>query len=290
MNVPSLLVRPLGLLRRAPSFTLLFLATLGSGLGTGIAVIAMTVDVYDRTGSGKWVAALLVTDFVPMLVIGLLLGPLIDRFSRKRLMIASDLIRFAVFAALPFAPGPAAIVALAGVVGFSTGFFRPAVYAGMPNLVEQRDLPQANSLFQAVENLNWLIGPILGGILLSVWGTNVPYVFNAVTFLVSAALIARIPARLLQFAEATSEGHWRDLARGFRLVASSRPLLTVLITWSVVMLANANVNVAEVALAKVSYDSGNIGLGVLMASAGVGLLLGSFVAGGWIVRRPIAQA
>ena len=66
--------RQFALIRRARDFRLLFLAAVGSGLGTRLAVMALMVDVWDRTHSGKWVAALLVADFVPMIVIGLLLG------------------------------------------------------------------------------------------------------------------------------------------------------------------------------------------------------------------------
>ncbi len=277
-------VSQLSLLRRAPQFTYLFLATLGSGLGTGIAVIALTVDVFDRTGSGKWVAALLIADFLPMLLIGLLLGPLVDRLSRRRLLVASDLARFLIFCALPFANSPALIVALAGATGFATGFFRPAVYAGMPNLVDEADLPNANGLFQTVENATWMLGPLLGGVLLSVAGPDAAYVVNAVTFLVSAALILRISERSLQDAPAESAGHWRDLAAGFGVVLRSRALLTVLVAWTIVNVANAGVNVAEVALAKVSFDAGDFGLGLLMACSGAGLMTGSFLGGTFVDR------
>jgi MFS family permease len=282
--------RQAALLGRAPSFTLLWLATLGSGLGTGIATIALTVDVWDRTGSGKWVSALLIVEFLPMLAIGLLLGPLVDRVSRRGLMIGSDLARAVVFALLPFANEPVAIVALAGVAGFATGFFRPAVYAGMPNLVADNDLPQANALFQAVENLTWMLGPLIGGVLLSVTSPDVSYVVNAVTFVFSAALIARVAATRLQAGAAESQGHLRDLAEGFRIVLRSRPLLTVLVAWTIAMLGLAAVNVAEVALAKVSLDAGDFGLGLLMASAGLGLILGSVLGGDVIERRTISFA
>ena len=99
------------------------------------------------------------------------------------------------------------------------------------------------------------------------------YVINAVTFLLSAALILRIPARLLQVAKATTEGHWRDVAEGLKLIAARAPLLTVLIAWNVGMLGNAGVNVAEIALAKVSFDAGDFGYGLMLASAGFGLVL-----------------
>ena len=122
----------LGLLRRSPSFGLLFLATAGSSFGTYLAAIVLTVDIYDCTESGVWVAALLIADFLPIVLIGLLLGPLVDRLSRRWLMIVSDLARFGVFAALPFVDSPAAIVALAGVCGRRDGLLPPGGVRGPP--------------------------------------------------------------------------------------------------------------------------------------------------------------
>lgn len=269
--------RRLGLLRRSPAFGYLFLATAGSSFGTYVAAIALTVDVYDETGSGVWVAALLIADFLPIVLIGLLLGPLVDRLSRRRLMIVSDLARFGVFAALPFVNGPAAIVALAAISGVATGFFLPAVYAGLPNLVPDEELTNANSLLQTVETLAWMIGPILGGLMLTAWGTSVPYVVNAVTFLVSAGLVARIPDRRLRSEDSLTRGHWRDVADGVRLVLTARPLRTVLVVWNIALIGSAFVNVAEVVFAKKTLDAGNIGFGVLVAASGVGLVFGSFL-------------
>ncbi len=276
--------RQLDLIRRVRDFRLLFLAGIGSGLGSRLAVMALMVDVWDRTHSGKWVAALLVADFVPIIVIGLLLGSVVDRFSRRKLMIASDLLRCAVFVALPFTTGPLQVVALACVAGFATGFFRPALYAGLPNLVDDDDLADANGIFQAAENITWMLGPLLGGVLLSFSTTDIAYWFNAVTFLASALLIARIAERKLQTEKALSEGHWRDLAAGFRLAGRSRALLTVIVGWSLAMLAIGNSDVAEVELAKVAFGAGNFGFGLLMAASGLGLILGSFGAG-WATDR-----
>lgn len=283
----SLSAGPLGLLGRAPGFRLLFLAALGSGVGTMLAVIALTVDVYERTGSGAWVSALLIADFLPTIAIGLLLGPLVDRLSRRRLMIAADLVRLGAFLVLPFAPNAGTIVALALVVGFANGFFRPAAYAGMPNLVDASDLPRANSLLQATDNLTWLLGPLLGGVLLAAFGPEIPYLVNAVTFAVSAVLIVRIPARLLASEKSLSRGHWQDLAEGFRVVLRSRALLTVLVAWTIVMGGNAAVNVAEVFLVRDAFDAGNLELGLMMGGAGAGLVLGSLAAGPLLERRQV---
>jgi MFS family permease len=211
-------------------------------------------------------------------LVGLLLGPLVDRWSRRGLLIASDLIRLVIFCLLPFAGSPAAVVALAFLAGVATGIFRPAVYAGMPNLVSDEELPEANSLLQAVENIAWTIGPVLGGVLVAGWGPDLAYWLNAATFLASAALLARIPAQKLQAGEVESRGHWQDIGDGIRLVLRSRPLLTVLVVWNVALLGSASINVAEIVLAKVSLDAGDAGFGLLVGATGLGLTLGSLVA------------
>jgi MFS family permease len=264
------------LLRRRRSFRRLFAATALSAFGTYIAAIAMTVHVYDRTGSGTWVAGLLVADFLPIVVIGLTLGPLVDRLSRKRLMVGADLARAAVFVALVFVDSPAAIVALAGVAGIATGFFRPAVYAGLPNMVKSpSELTHANSLLTAVENVSFMVGPLLGGILVAVADTDVAYWINAVSFLVSAALVTLIRRQRLQSTGPLSRGHWRDVADGIRLVVTTQRLLTVLVVWNLVMVGNAAVNVSEIVFAKDDLDAGDVGFGVLVAATGLGITLGS---------------
>jgi MFS family permease len=283
-----LLGRQLALLGSVPSIRLLVLANFLSGIGTWLAFVALTVDVWDRTGSGVWVAALLIADFLPVILIGLTVGPLVDRLSRRRLMVAADILRFGVFCALPFTTSETQIVALAAVAGFATGFFRPAVYAGLPNLVEDRDLPNANALLQSTEALTTVIGPLVGGVLVAASAPDAAYWINAATFLLSAALIVRIPAGLLQAAKAATHGHWRDLVEGFSLVRSSRALLTVLIAWNIGVLGNAGVNVAEIKLAKDSFEAGDFGFGLLLASAGIGVVLGSLSAGSWVQQRGIA--
>jgi MFS family permease len=277
------------LLRRVRPLRLLFLAAFGSGFGTWLAFVALNLDVWERTHSGTWIAALLLADFVPAIAIGLLAGPLVDRLSRRRVMVAADFVRFGVFLTLPFAGSATQIVVLAGVAGFATGFFRPAVYASLPNLVEDSELPRAQGMLQAADALTTVIGPLAGGILVAATSPDSAYVVNAITFLWSAFLILRIPARLLQAAQAVTEGHLQDIAAGLKLIVRSRALLTVLIAWNVAMVGNAGVNVGEVVLAKVSFDAGDFGYGLLLASAGLGLVVGSLSVGAWIEHGELAS-
>ena len=133
-----------GLVREAGGFRLLFFATLASSIGTWLAFIALVVDVFDRTENASWVSALLVVEFLPSVIVGFLAGRLLDVASRRWILVFADLARAAVFFALPFATSALQIVALAFVAGVATSLFRPAVYAGLPNLVADEDLAPAS--------------------------------------------------------------------------------------------------------------------------------------------------
>ena len=84
-----------------------------------------------------------------------------------------------------------------------------------------------------------------------------------------------------------SRGHWRDVGDGFAVVFHSRVLLAVFFAWNLVMLANAGINVTEVVLAKVEFDSGDVGFGLMWAASGLGLLIGSLWAPRWLELRGI---
>ena len=278
----------LGLLREARAFRLLFLATLASSIGTWLAFVALVVDVYDRTNDANWVSALLIVEFLPIVLIGFFAGRLIDRVSRRWILVSCDAVRAGVFFALPFTTDALQIVMLALAAGIATSLFRPAVYAGLPNLVSDEDLPQANGFLQTADNLTWTIGSLVGGALVAATSPDVAYVVNAVSFAVSAFLIIRIRERFEEGEPEPSHGRWRDISEGLSLAVNSRALLTVLVAWSIVMLANAGINVAEVVLAKEVFSSGDLGYGVLVAATGLGLVLGSLFGGTWIGQRGLA--
>ena len=275
----------LGLLQDAPAFRLLFLATLASSIGTWLAFVALVVDVTDRTDDANWVSALLIVEFLPIVVIGFVAGRLIDRASRRWILVVSDAVRAGVFFALPFTTSALQIVVLALAAGIATSLFRPAVYAGLPNLVSDDDLPEANGILQTADNLTWTIGALVGGALVAATSPDVAYVVNAVSFVVSAVLILRIRQRFEEAEREPSRGGWHDLTDGLALAVRSRALLTVLVAWSVVMLANAGVNVSEVFLAKEAFSGGDFGYGLLVAATGLGLVLGSLFGGNWIAQR-----
>jgi MFS family permease len=285
VRVSSAQLEPL----RLPGFRNLFFATLGSSVGTLLAAVALAIDVHDRTDSGLWVGAVLVVEFLPTIVVGLLLGPLLDRLERRSLMIAADALRVGVFVALPFAPDAATVVALAFVAGLATGFFRPAVYAGVPNLVPDEELPAANALLQTVENASWAVGPLVGGALTAVAGPSAAYGINAASFVVSIVLLVRIPPRLLQSERALSRGHWRDLADGFGAALRSPSMRAVLVGWGIASLGAGATAVSEIFLAKDTFSAGDFGYGLLYGAIGVGLVIGSWASASALARHGVAR-
>ena len=223
------------------NFRLLFLATLGSGLGTWMATIALTADITARTGSPWWVSALFIVTFLPSVVVGLIAAPLLDRLSRKRLVVVADVVRLVVFCILPFVDTPVGDHHPRRRCRAANSFFRPAVLAGVPNLVPPSDLANATSLLQATDWVATAIGPVIGGTIISASsGPHVVYWINAATFLFSALLLVRIPARFLQSEQGITRGHWRDLEDGLEPFRRSRPLIIVLVAFGFAMLATGS--------------------------------------------------
>lgn len=252
-----------------------------------MATIALTADLTARTHSPWWVSLLFVVTFLPSVVVGLAFGPLVDRLSRKRLIVNADLVRLAVFVALVFVHTPVAIVVLAAVAGIANSFFRPAVLAGVPNLVAEDELAHGTSLLQATDWAAAAIGPVLGGVIVGSWGADVVYWINAATFLFSAVLLLRIPARLLQSEQAITRGHWRDLADGMSAFRRSPPLQTVLFAFGFAMFAAGLNNVAEIFLAEDALHRGAFGYGLLWTATGIGLVIGSLISGSLLERRDV---
>lgn len=279
------------LLGRNPAVRRLGLARLASELGGWAASVALAVWVLDRTGSALWVAAVMAARIGPGAITALLTGPLVDRMSRKRLLIVADVLEGIAFVALVFGGPMWWVVVLVAFTGLVGGLFRPAYYASLPNMVEEDDLGRANGLLTAAENLALTVGPLVGGLLLALSGVGTVFAVNAASFVVSALLVRGIPESRFQVAaKGPRRGHWREVGAGLAAVASSPRLRTVFIAWGVVVIPLAGFNVAEVALAKGPLEAGSTGFALMVAATGIGQILGNLVAAGALRRLGLQHA
>jgi MFS transporter, DHA3 family, macrolide efflux protein len=263
-------------------------ARLISALGTWTAFFAVRIALYDQTSSAWWVSILLFCELVPGVILGIAVGPLIDRWPRKRMMVLSDLGGAATFGVLPFVHSPAAICGLSAVAGFSSAFFRPSCYSAIPNLVREDSLVAANALVQGTENLATLMGPVLAGVGVALLGYQTVYALNAVSFLVSALLIVRIANPLQsQVVARIGRTHWREVRSGLSLVRTDYHLSSLFLIWSWATLAYTGINVAEIVLTTEAYGAGNPGFGVFVACSAGGILVGNVVAVSFISRLTV---
>src|SRR5581483_10891091 len=109
------------------------------------------------------------------------------------------------------------------------------------------------------ETMTMTVGTLLGGIAAAASGPHLAYWLNAASFLLSFALVAGIASDHFQSEPSDSRGHLSDMQEGFATVRRSPALLTVFVVWNLVLFPSGAVNVAEVELAKVSFDAGSLG-------------------------------
>src|SRR5579859_2827524 len=162
-----------------------------SNLGNSVTLFALPLLVYKLTGSALNLGLQSAAEMLPYLLFGLLLGALMDRVDRKRIMILTDIARGAVIATIPlmFALGHLSVWWIYGV-GFLhstlTICFEAGQFAAIPNLVDQDDLVTANGRIQASYSAASVLGPLLAGVLIVVMPISALMSFDALSFLLSA--------------------------------------------------------------------------------------------------------
>jgi len=184
----------LALLKR-PSFALLWGGELVSFLGDEVFFIAITLWIYTLTRSATLLAATLAAGYASQALFGVVAGAVADRVDRRGVIAASDLVRAATVAALPFVlvRSIPATFGLLIVLNIASAFFRAAVSALLPSLVSRDELAPANALMQTTERIAEVLGGVLGaGAVLTIGYGGVMWA-DAGSFLVSAGCVLLMP-------------------------------------------------------------------------------------------------
>ncbi len=207
---------------RHRDFGLLWLGQAVSLIGDGIYLVAIAWLVLDISNEPTALGLVGLAWTLPMVASLLIAGVLSDRFERRRLMIAADLLRFAAISAIAaLALAETAelwqVVALVVVYGIGQALFQPAFSAVVPDIVPRDELLQANAVRELMEPLGMrFAGPALGGLLIAVFGVGEAFVVDAATFAVSAIVLSFM-SRQPPPREVTA-GIRHDLAEGFAYV------------------------------------------------------------------------
>lgn len=262
------------LLRANRTFRRLFLAHGVSRAGDAFNTVALVVLVFQLTGSGVGVAGTVAFEILPVLLLGPVAGVVVDRYPRRRVMVIADLVR-AGLAALIAVSHTSTPLAYGVAFGLSTGslLFNPAASSLVPDLLECDDeVVEANSALWTVAVAAQIVLAPLAGALIATVGVGWAFSVNAVSYLLSAALLWGLNAGTTP--AAVAETGWSRVTAGWHAVRQHRLLARLAVVQAIAALSAGATSGLLVVLAveRLGVDAG--GFGLLLGAIGVGAVLG----------------
>jgi MFS family permease len=273
----------LTLLQQRPQFRYLWLAAVVSFAGDWFNTIATVILVNRYTDSTVAVGALFIARALPPFLLSPLAGVVADRFSRKKVLITTDVIRAIIVLGFLLVDGPedAWLIYTLTVAQFViSAFFEPARAAILPSLIEGRDeLLLGNTLSSITWSAMLTLGAALGGIVAGVFGVPTALIIDSASFLLSAALIWRIQAAPREEPIGEMSSGWQDMIDGFRYVRHHpRTGLTASVK-ALTQIGSPDIMIAVYAAQIFTFgEDGALALGLLYAAAGLGAILGPLTA------------
>ncbi|MDU0294116.1 MFS transporter [Saccharothrix longispora] len=260
-------------------FRLLWLARSTSMLGSWLLVVAVPFQVLELTGSAMAAGLTLAAEFLPPVLLGPIAGVLVDRWDRRRVMIAADVLRAVAVSALLFVRDPADLwLVYVALVAESVGTlaFRPAAQAHLPVVVGTGPLlSSANSLNSFTDGVVRLAGAPLGGVLMGVVGFPALVWIDVAGYALSAFAIVKT-AKLV--GDRGEPGGVRrilaELVEGFAFLRGERMAMGLLVVNTLFLGANASLTVLLAPFG--AQELGGSGpTGLAMSGLGIGFLIGA---------------
>jgi MFS family permease len=274
---------------RSRDFRLLWGGQMISFVGDAAFIVALGWRVTDLTGKASSLGFVLAFESLAMLATLLLGGVLADRYSRRLLMIGSDLARAAVmlvFFAID-ATGHlnlGAVFALAVCFGLADGFFQPAFGGIVPLVVDQPILPSANSWLGIARQGSAIVGPAIAAVLYGTVGPSVVWGIDSASFLVSATALWLARPRSIQ--PGAQLGLRRELANGFRYVISVPWIWTGIAAATVILMVAMSPFTALLPdVVESHYGRGVGAYGFLFSAMAAGMVAGSLIWARWHPRK-----
>jgi DHA3 family macrolide efflux protein-like MFS transporter len=274
-------------LLRNRSFVALWLGQTISFIGDYFYWLAIPILVERLTGSTLMVGLSVISTAAPMLFLGPVAGVFVDRWDRRKTMLAADLLRalLVLLCLTVRSPEQVWVYYLVGFLMSSVSrFFFPAQNALLPLLVKgEAELLTANGLMQIVQTVGLLVGPMLAGFTIGLWGESVAFWADSFTFLMSAAAILtmRVPRTTIgkQAGGGQLAAVWAELREGVAYLFSSQVMVGVLLCLAVLQLGLGAINVLWVPFFQRTFGVGPEGLGAVDMAQGLGMVIGGVMLG-----------
>ena len=274
------------ILRNNPNCRYTWMGQIVSEVGDHFNNIAVLSLALSNSGSGLAVAAVMIARALPAIVAGPLAGVTLDRFDRKKIMIASDLTRFVVALGFVFCvdrKDNTLLYVLSAILMFASPFFTAGRASILPTITTKDELHTANSLTQTTSWATTAAGAYLGGHSVHSFGFRAAFLFNAVSFLASALAISRLKPvtglfQVERDPDAEPRRPWQDYLDGLRYLRSV-PLLfgiaLISVGWAT---GGGAAQVLFSLFGEKVFNRGPGGTGDIWGSAALGIVLGGFIA------------
>lgn len=245
-----------------------------SWLGDEVALVALMLRAQAHGQGAGAVAALMIANAAPLVLLSGVVGRLVDRYDSRRLLVLSATMQALVCAVLAFVSSQAAVLALLALLGAGQAVNSATWSALLPAIVAPDDLPKAVGTVQAATTLAGIVAPAAGGLLYGAFGTRVPLLVDAASFL--AVLAAGLLVRTRREVKARAKGKQHGGLTIVRRDALLRPLVVML---ALFVLLGAMVNVVDVFLVRGTLGASALWYGLAGASYSVGAFGGAVGAG-----------
>ena len=291
--------RYLRLLRRR-DFAFLWVGATVSALGDGMSFVALVWLVLERGGDPGTVGWLAAAYTAPVVVGGLAAGLVLDRFDRRRVLAADNLVRGAAIASVPVAAAlgvlsTAQLFAVAAVYGLLFMTSLAGIPSLIPSLVDEDELTTANAMESLSYGIAGLTGPALAGVVIAVLGAPAVLAIDAVTygiFVVCVLAMRPVPPA----AEPPRDGALvvpstgRGLGPAIRFVLGAPAILAITAIYMAINVGEGIFIVLAPVYARDVLDGGATTYGILVSSFTAGSLVGALAVGavGW--RRPLGRS
>lgn len=204
-------------------------------IGTRIYQVALAWWLYSKTGSSEYVGLFMISSFLPAIIVSPFAGTVVDRHSRRNMMVVMDILRGVLFMYLflmeYFSELTMALLLIVTVlVSVFDSFFNPAVDSLLPDLVRKENLVRANSLYRLLKNLSKILGPALGSLLLKVVGLAGVILINSLSFLISGIFEMFIKVEEKHLKKVSKERKmWQDIRSALLYIRSVRFILVTIL-------------------------------------------------------------
>ncbi len=274
------------LVRENRDFRRLWIAAIISMMGEWFNTIALFFLILEYTGSEFLLGLLFTVRMAGFAILQPVIGLMADRMNRKILMVASNLIQMVLALLFLLVNDSSDIVWMIGLSGLMMvlhGVYMTAERAALPNVVDPEDLATANALDAASWSTALCIGAMLGGVVVSYWGTNAAFIVDSLTFLVGTLFLLNL--KLPQTIEPSAKGPWittaiGNIRRGFRRIRQQPSLFRIVFakaSWNVAGGGLAGVYLVLLGADVQGYGAA-FGFGLFFFARGSGTGLGPLIA------------